>query len=1621
MPLNFLNNGIFPDNAQLSFGTSGDLVIKHDGSNSKLENNTGDLYIINEANNEDIIFQNDDGSGGIETYFYLDGSLADGTYNYTRWNDGGVITFGDGQDLRIWHDPSNSSAYMRNYTNDLYIESTADDKDIIFKCDDGSGGTATYFFLDGSEVRTTFNKEARFIDDAKLKLGDSGDLEIYHSGSHSFISDQGTGDLVILSNQVSINNAANSENIAKFIENGAVELYYDDSKKFETTTNGVTITGGLTTTASSTIAGANATADFLFLDDVKASFGTSGDLEIYHDASNSYIKDTATGSLRIATDHFRLYNAAVDELMITAVEDGAVDLYYNYSKKFETTNAGATVTGDLTVSGAIIPGSLSGYLPLSGGTMTGDIVFNDSVKARFGTGLDAYIQHDGTNTEIINATGNLNIKSTATDGDISFYADDGSGGVEEYFRLDGSAGSSDPVTVFPDSSYLKFGSSQDFSFVHNGSQSYIQNFTGDLQIQNNADDADILFRCDDGSGGLTTYFYLDGSIVENRFSKATRHSDNIIAKFGDGNDLNIYSDGTNGIISNVNGSLNIIQNTDDEDINIECDNGSGGTTTYMLFDGSQTNIHTQVDFRIYDDKKLQLGNDADFEAFHDGTHMYMANNTGDWYITQAADNEDIIFRGDDGSGGAATYFYMDGSLVNGTSVKGATRFPDSSKIYMGTGGDLEIFHDGTDTYLENYTGSFNFTQHLNDGNMVFKCDDGSGGTAVYFTLDGGSSATNELYTKWPDYSRIALGTGKDLQLYHDGSNSFIQDIGTGNLYIDATSSIIFRDYGSAEEMAKFINDGAVELYYDNSKKFETTTTGIEVTGLTDTDSLLIGSGATVTTILDEDNMASDSATALATQQSIKAYVDSSTTGVLTYQGTWNADTNSPTLSSGSGTPGYYYIVSTAGSTNLDGITDWAVGDWAVFSDQATDAWQKIDNTAVGNVSGSGANNRLVLWNGTSTVDSDSNFYMSGTTLYAPNLTIGGNLNATSNLTVDCVGDITLDAGGNDIRFSGDGTQFGKFTRDGGNFRIYASEDNKDLEFWGVDDSSDVLALTLDMSEAGYAIFNSGIQATNTYFTGTMNVASPIYHVGDTDTYFGFSANDTFSVTTGGTTALTIDSSQDATFAGDIAVGPKSNATVQVSESGNSTVKMLAGSVGRVGTYSSHNLNLMANSNTVLTLDTSQDALFASDVAITAKLAVGATSAHASYDLYNQGTFYSNGAATINANLTVDAGSISITADGSNAVTLTESGSGDFTIDAPDDIRLDAGGGDIALRDDGIEYGRITNNNPGLKISSSATDSSINLMPNGSGNVYAYTDSVIIAGDEAETTQLMFRTDQGDDNGDDWIIKNPLDNILEFTNNISGSQVEHFSITPAATVADSIATFAGKVLIPSGYVGRDTHNYITFETDDQIVIRVADSHRLKLTSAAMLPYTDSSYDLGSTALRYSNIWVDNINGGTPTTGGPYLPLSGGTVSGNVAVTGTTTVGSSTGNGAVLHGSKAVTLTENTFTTTLTVTLSGHTACYVKIFVTGDWNSHSAVQYLGEYFLANSDGSYNEPGMIIREVDNTKTDSIVGKIVDPSGTSGNRDFVIQLKADDTVGSNNVAAKVTYEVMGQYVSVS
>ena len=83
----------------------------------------------------------------------------------------------------------------------------------------------------------------------QINIGVGSDLKLYHDGSNSYIEDSGTGKLNILSSQAQILNPAANEAMAKFIENGAVELYHDNSKKLETASGGVTVTGTLAATA----------------------------------------------------------------------------------------------------------------------------------------------------------------------------------------------------------------------------------------------------------------------------------------------------------------------------------------------------------------------------------------------------------------------------------------------------------------------------------------------------------------------------------------------------------------------------------------------------------------------------------------------------------------------------------------------------------------------------------------------------------------------------------------------------------------------------------------------------------------------------------------------------------------------------------------------------------------------------------------------------------------------------------------------------------------------------------------------------------------------------------------------------------------------------------------------------------------------------------------------------------------------------------------------------------------------------------------------------------------------------------------------------------------------------
>ena len=229
--------------------------------------------------------------GGTGPFLPLAGGTMTGT-NGVVFPDDFKLNLGAGSDLQIYHGGVNSHI-DQNGSGDLYIKNTRADGDIFFQGDDGTGSAvANYFLINGGGQETRFQKNTRHNDNVLAQFGNGDDLQIYHDGSNSYITDEGTGILNIRSsNSIKLRTQANEDYLIA-TEGGSVELYYDNLKKFETTSTGVDVTGALSTTTNVSV-GNNA----FFVDNGKALFGAAYDLQIFHDGSDSYINETGTGSL----------------------------------------------------------------------------------------------------------------------------------------------------------------------------------------------------------------------------------------------------------------------------------------------------------------------------------------------------------------------------------------------------------------------------------------------------------------------------------------------------------------------------------------------------------------------------------------------------------------------------------------------------------------------------------------------------------------------------------------------------------------------------------------------------------------------------------------------------------------------------------------------------------------------------------------------------------------------------------------------------------------------------------------------------------------------------------------------------------------------------------------------------------------------------------------------------------------------------------------------------------------------------------------------------------------------------------------------------------------------------
>ncbi len=201
-------------------------------------------------------------------------------------------------------------------------------------------------------------------DNDKLMIGTGDDLQIYHSGSHSYIADGGTGNLYVLGTEIRIGNGANDKSFMQMDDGGEVRIYYNNSEKLNTKTDGVDITGelqcdSLDVDGDGNISGTltmGGNIDMQDSDQIK--MGTGDDLLIQHNGSNSLITHNGTGHLYIkqSTNDADIYiqsdngSGGETNYILCDGSAGEVRLFHYGSEKLNTASDGIYVTGNVQSS-----------------------------------------------------------------------------------------------------------------------------------------------------------------------------------------------------------------------------------------------------------------------------------------------------------------------------------------------------------------------------------------------------------------------------------------------------------------------------------------------------------------------------------------------------------------------------------------------------------------------------------------------------------------------------------------------------------------------------------------------------------------------------------------------------------------------------------------------------------------------------------------------------------------------------------------------------------------------------------------------------------------------------------------------------------------------------------------------------------------------------------------------------------------------------------------------------------------------------------------------------------------------------------------------------------------------
>lgn len=687
-----------------------------------------------------------------------------------------------------------------------------------------------------NDIRATFGGSSN-----AEPWGGTSQMEMFYTGgrmySNTDVQDvRSTANLNLITDRYELRTETGGENMMTANLNGEVVLYWDNAARLTTNSYGVTVHGDaileddlVIFDGNKILMGGNTTYDGT--EDL-----TTYKFQMFTDGSDSYIVADDRDLYIEVNEGFELTNIGRGTHYMTANAYGQdeVILYANGTKRLEVVDGSQ---GNNSVDGVEIFGEANtttlrvrSDANFDNDTLNSNSVhwdaslevwnYRDDVKATWGDGDDLEIYYTGTrgnvNTDILDIRGSTNT-NIFTD-DFEMRSDTGNellmtanvnNGVELYHNnikkvSSNTYGVEVYGQVLADNGFVtynnqpiemggaNYAAAHNFTIVTDGTDTTITETSNDLSVR-----VEDNFRVTDDTGTTSL-------IVANTSGEVTLYHNN-----NQKMQTNAYGVEITGEANT--GTLRVREDA-------AFDGSTGLDSNNISWDASANTLY------VRDDTPVVWGDGNDLTIKHDGSHSYITEaNTGSLYIEAT----NLVARATDGSR------YLEG--IDGSHV--IIYSPDDTAALLANNNQIHI----TDLANTN-TLRVRSTSLFEDDIDI----EGSTGNPT-LTWDKSANTLN-----FDDNNYITLGTAADLQLYHNGTNSYIDDSGTGNLYIRSNDLNIAKYTG--ETMIRAIADGSVILYHDNSIKLTTTAIGVDIEGQANTDTLRVQS-----TALFEDDVFFDTA------------------------------------------------------------------------------------------------------------------------------------------------------------------------------------------------------------------------------------------------------------------------------------------------------------------------------------------------------------------------------------------------------------------------------------------------------------------------------------------------------------------------------------------------------------------------------------------------------------------------------------------------------------------------------------------------------------------------------------------------------------------------------------------